>query len=255
MSDWDVALTTSEINVTLVLERTVNGEGGGGVSSWNDLTDKPTTFTPSAHTHDDRYYTETEIDALLLANAIPFRRKYNSGKVYVNAHIRGGTRNVGNGTGSFFPIDIDSAITIDALQCEITTIGVASGKAHLYLVGADPTTGLPGNTVLATSPNIATDRVASITGILSTPIAVQPGRYWGCIHNIGAAGAGTAPNFRACAPAMQEAAPVEASQSSNGLTCISKAGLGTSTTPLTTLSAGTFAAHMNQCPIIGFRVQ
>jgi len=25
--------------------------GGGGVSSWNDLTDKPATFPPSAHTH------------------------------------------------------------------------------------------------------------------------------------------------------------------------------------------------------------
>lgn len=42
-----------------------SGGGGGGVSSWNDLTDKPSTFPPSTHDHDDRYYTETEADALL----------------------------------------------------------------------------------------------------------------------------------------------------------------------------------------------
>ena len=30
---------------------------------WNDVTGKPSTFTPSAHNHDDRYYTETESDA------------------------------------------------------------------------------------------------------------------------------------------------------------------------------------------------
>lgn len=29
--------------------------------SYNSLTDKPSTFPPSSHTHDDRYYTETEI--------------------------------------------------------------------------------------------------------------------------------------------------------------------------------------------------
>ena len=34
---------------------------------WNDVTDKPTTFTPSAHSHDDRYYRETEIDTKLMA--------------------------------------------------------------------------------------------------------------------------------------------------------------------------------------------
>lgn len=30
--------------------------------SYNDLLNKPSTFQPSVHTHDDRYYTETEID-------------------------------------------------------------------------------------------------------------------------------------------------------------------------------------------------
>jgi len=32
---------------------------------WDNIQDKPSTFPPSAHVHDDRYYTESEIDALL----------------------------------------------------------------------------------------------------------------------------------------------------------------------------------------------
>ena len=31
--------------------------------SYSDLSNVPTSFTPSAHTHDDRYYTKTEVDA------------------------------------------------------------------------------------------------------------------------------------------------------------------------------------------------
>jgi hypothetical protein len=38
----------------------------GNISvSWDEIDDKPSTFNPSSHTHDDRYYTETEVDALL----------------------------------------------------------------------------------------------------------------------------------------------------------------------------------------------
>ena len=33
--------------------------------SWEEIENKPSTFTPSAHTHDDRYYTETEVNNLL----------------------------------------------------------------------------------------------------------------------------------------------------------------------------------------------
>ena len=32
---------------------------------WSGVTGKPSTFTPSAHTHDDRYYTKTEISTKL----------------------------------------------------------------------------------------------------------------------------------------------------------------------------------------------
>jgi hypothetical protein len=36
---------------TAWVPQTPSGGGGGGVSSWNDLTDKPSTFPPSTHTH------------------------------------------------------------------------------------------------------------------------------------------------------------------------------------------------------------
>lgn len=41
----------------------LDGQDGSYYLNWNNLTNKPTTFAPSAHTHDDRYFTETEADA------------------------------------------------------------------------------------------------------------------------------------------------------------------------------------------------
>ena len=36
---------------------------------WDGITGKPSTFTPSAHNHDDRYYTETEMNTKLNGKA------------------------------------------------------------------------------------------------------------------------------------------------------------------------------------------
>ena len=36
---------------------------------WSGITGKPSTFTPSSHTHDDRYYTESEVDSKLNGKA------------------------------------------------------------------------------------------------------------------------------------------------------------------------------------------
>lgn len=41
-----------------------------GYVSWNNISSKPSTFPPSSHTHDDRYYTETEVNNLL-ADYVP----------------------------------------------------------------------------------------------------------------------------------------------------------------------------------------
>lgn len=41
----------------------LDGQDGSYYLAWANFTGVPTSFTPSAHTHDDRYYTETEADA------------------------------------------------------------------------------------------------------------------------------------------------------------------------------------------------
>lgn len=46
----------------------LNGEAPlTGDVSWEEITNKPTTFAPSTHDHDDRYYTEGEVDSAIAA--------------------------------------------------------------------------------------------------------------------------------------------------------------------------------------------
>lgn len=48
------------------LKGLIDGKAPNGhTHSFASITDKPSTYTPSAHTHDDRYYTETEMNAKL----------------------------------------------------------------------------------------------------------------------------------------------------------------------------------------------
>ena len=44
---------------------TTNSNSLQGNLTWGEITGKPSTFTPSSHTHDDRYYTESEMNTKL----------------------------------------------------------------------------------------------------------------------------------------------------------------------------------------------
>ena len=64
-----------EVRMTeLIGSRTYDADGDGVVDKaaavpWDGVTGKPGVFTPSAHTHDDRYYTETEMNTKLNGKA------------------------------------------------------------------------------------------------------------------------------------------------------------------------------------------
>lgn len=71
-SDFNIsrsdALTSisSDTYGTLICNTTVNPSNS---VSWSDVNEKPSTYTPSSHTHDDRYYTESEINTKLNGKA------------------------------------------------------------------------------------------------------------------------------------------------------------------------------------------
>ena len=60
---------TKKDNSTVVFTPTTGGGGSAESVDWSNITNKPATFPPSAHNHDDRYYTESEVDTKLAAKA------------------------------------------------------------------------------------------------------------------------------------------------------------------------------------------
>lgn len=196
MADFDVALESSEINVTLVLERTVGGEGGGGVTSWNDLEDKPTTFPPSVHNHDDLYYTTGEIDTALAGKS---DTGHNHDTRYSRLLSPGTSRVAGaserdygilgdfaiTGVGInvqstnryiFTPIIVREAITLDRVAIEITATGGAGKLIRMGIWNVDdywqPTTVLHDFGTVPADPAV----VPALQAI-TINVTIPPGRY------------------------------------------------------------------------------
>lgn len=60
-----VTAAPKQVEVVQVGTVISGGESAPTIVSWSEVTGKPTTFPPSTHNHDTRYYTEAEIDTKL----------------------------------------------------------------------------------------------------------------------------------------------------------------------------------------------
>lgn len=75
-SAWNMVLSNNTTKETTAPTPTVTAKDGANVNyantagtansvAWDKVSGKPTSFTPASHTHDDRYYTESEVDSKL----------------------------------------------------------------------------------------------------------------------------------------------------------------------------------------------
>ena len=63
-SGWSIVFDKQDIsNISQIISNT--HVGYNSVTSWDKIQNKPSSFTPASHTHDDRYYTESEMNTKL----------------------------------------------------------------------------------------------------------------------------------------------------------------------------------------------
>lgn len=98
---------------------------------YTDLSNIPSSFTPSSHTHDDRYYTETEVDTKLGTKA-------NSSHTHSNADLTG----VGNGTCT--TAAVTAAKVVASTGFVLTTGVIAVIKFSNGNTAANPTLNING---------------------------------------------------------------------------------------------------------------
>ena len=184
-----------------------------------DLTDGNDT---TLHTHDGRYYTETEVNAIISAiRSIPMN--YKSGEYFL------ASRSVGVGyTGGYLhatvsnannkvkvqPLLIDHIVTVTDLAIYL----VAGNTGGFFRIGIySDNNGEPGN-VLCDTGTASTSTPGLITFNLSTPLTLTPGQYWiGIVAqnlNLGSA----SPSFSACSHSTAIANEPVPAPNNNGIT-------------------------------------
>jgi len=128
-------------------ERVTEIGGGGGVSetiSWSNVQNKPTTFPPSEHNHDGRYYTKSEVDepGFLAARVDNQTIQVQGGELkartlegltlstaQMNALLAGGTENIPGQINDIY-------MTLAALSAGMYYLGKFESKADLTAVAA-----------------------------------------------------------------------------------------------------------------------
>ena len=63
LTNLETSENATQHEINLAIDSKINT--GGGSVDWSDIENKPSDYPPSTHNHDDRYYTETEIDTAL----------------------------------------------------------------------------------------------------------------------------------------------------------------------------------------------
>jgi hypothetical protein len=188
------------------------GGGGGGAVTWADVTGKPSTFAPSAHTHviADVTGLQAALDSkrsALYAPMAPAAGEFIGNGL--NATALGTQAQVANRT-VIAPFSPCYDVTIDQLGCSIST-GVASSNVKCIIYAADAS-GRP-STVLRETANIDSATTGTKFASITSLVLDADTKYWIGLRSSSTAtvrtlGVGSAPAITytsAATPAIESA--------------------------------------------------
>lgn len=120
-SGWNVEISKSGApNVSETISNT--HVGYNAVTSWDKIQNKPSSFTPASHTHDDRYYTETEMNAKLDGKANTYHTHYSISTIADNRNA------------NTMPNDYNNTFIFQGLK-DNSKINSPSSDTYSYLLG------------------------------------------------------------------------------------------------------------------------
>ena len=129
---WDPLASLYGIDVDKL-----DGQHGAYYLDWNNFTNKPATFTPSAHNHDDRYYTETEADGRygfsLDNNGNSVRLKAADGTVLSTLTVAYATAAGDANTVTGKSVNQNLRTTDGVTFADVTATGNVNANGNLYI--------------------------------------------------------------------------------------------------------------------------
>lgn len=118
-----------------------DGSAGTTTPEWSAILNKPATFTPSAHNHDDRYYTETEVDSLIagIDTIVDWTEVQNKPTTFAPSAHNHSASEITSGTVSFSRLPVGTGATSvsrgDHLHTGVYEPVIAAGTITQYRRG------------------------------------------------------------------------------------------------------------------------
>ena len=126
--------TQHEINIAI--DSKINS---GGSVDWSDIQNKPSDYPPSTHNHDDRYYTESEVDTALNGKQATLISGTNIKTINNTSLLGSGNINI-QGGGTVTVDDSLSTTSTNPVQNKVIT-GALNGKAESSSLSTVATSG------------------------------------------------------------------------------------------------------------------
>lgn len=176
LTNLDTSSNATQHEINLAINDKI-GQGGGGSVDWSDIENKPSDYPPSSHNHDDRYYTESEVDTALNGKQATLVSGTNIKTINNNSLLGSGNISI-QGGGS---VTVDSALSTTSenpVQNKVIT-GALNSKADTSSLSTVATSGSYND--LSNKPNIPT----AISDLTNDSDFIETSSTTGLIKNDG----------------------------------------------------------------------